>query len=740
MKMERSLSGVHRDGPKHTSPGAIGVSPLDMLENVLDHGRLFLIVFFACVLAALAYAIAATPMYAADALIRIEENKPSALGSLSAISKALDIQNSAVTGEIDIVRSRSVLTEAIDATGAQAEVSVKNRLPVIGSLIGSLMPKDANGLAAAPFGLSSWAWGGERVEFGAFDAPPAQAGKSLELDSLGGNRFRLKDSNGNDVLSGVVGVPSSANGYRVHVSRMVARPGETFRIRYVALEPRIEAILKKLSVTETKRQSGVMQLNFEDPDPVFAARMLNAIAVSYLNFNAKRRAEDAERSLAFLNTQLPAVKARLQQAEQALNAFRNEAGSIDAQGDINLLVDQLAFVDKSRLEAKLEYQDLLAKYVPGQPQVVAAANKLKELDQQAAMLKEKAARLPSQQQTYLRLARDVEVNNQLYVGLLNNTQQLQIAEAGTVGNASIVDKAAVIDKPVRPKRMLVVLAGGVIGAMLAFAVVQGVALLSGRIRDLDQLAEAAGIPVLGVLPAASHAGAADTGPVSATADANGPADAPLADALEALALALQYRLRADRSASKIIVVTSAVPGQGKSMIVANLAWLFSRKGLRTAIVDANVSAPALHRYLPVSTANGLFDVLAGTLQPENAMVRVADNFHVLPAGNAGAAARKRLDASAFDRLVASLRDRYDMIVVDAPSALPVADVAALSKFSDLTLLVARQGAVSSAELTDAVDGLRLVGARVDGFVLNGFAPSPMHRVRRAGAQLRERHA
>ncbi|AOK07459.1 lipopolysaccharide biosynthesis protein [Burkholderia latens] len=740
MKMERPLSGVHRDGPKYASPGAIGVSPLDMLENALEHGRLFLIVFCACVLAALTYAIAATPIYAADALIRIEENKPSALGSLSAISKALDIQNSAVTGEIDVVRSRSVLTEAIDATGARADVSVRNHLPVIGSLIGSLMPKDANGLAAAPFGLSSWAWGGERVEFGAFDAPPAQVGKSLELDYLGDNRFRLKDGNGDEVLSGVVGVPSSANGYRVDVSRIVARPGMEFRVRYIGLESRIEAILKKLSVTETKRQSGIMQLNFEDPDPVFAARMLNAIAVSYLNFNAKRRAEDAERSLAFLNTQLPAVKARLQQAEQALNAFRNQQGSIDAQGDINLLVDQLAFVDKSRLEAKLEYQDLLSKYVPGQPQVVAAANKLKELDQQAAMLKEKAARLPSQQQTYLRLARDVEVNNQLYVGLLNNTQQLQIAEAGTVGNASIVDKAAVIDKPVRPKRMLVVLAGGVIGALLAFAIVQGVALLSGRIRDLDRVAEATGIPVLGVLPAASQVGLVDTDPAATTANAARRADAPLADALDGLALALQYRLRADRRASKIIVMTSAVPGQGKSMIVANLAWLFSQKGIRTAIVDANVSAPALHRYVPVNATNGLYDVLAGTLPPESAMVRVADNFHLLPAGNVGAAARKRLDASDVDRLVASLRDRYDMIVVDAPSALPVADVAALSKFSDLTLLVARQGEVGSAELMDALDGLRLVGARVDGLVLNGFSPSPLRRIRRAGVQLRERHA
>ncbi|MFP3479909.1 lipopolysaccharide biosynthesis protein, partial [Burkholderia sp. SIMBA_057] len=124
---------------------------------------------------------------------------------------------------------------------------------------------------------------------------------------------------------------------------------------------------------------------------------------------------------AFLETQLPVVKARLEQAEQALNSFRNAQGSIDSQGDVRLLIDQLALVDKARLEAKLEYQDLSSKYVAGQPQLTAVVNKLKTLDQQSAELKDKVAHLPSQQQTYLRLARDVEVNNQLYVGLLNNT-------------------------------------------------------------------------------------------------------------------------------------------------------------------------------------------------------------------------------------------------------------------------------------------------------------------------------
>lgn len=703
MTLNRRSSNEYRDGSVNASRDTRRLSPIDLVENVLDHRYVVLAIFLTCLLLALVYAVAAAPVYSVDTLIQVEENKPSALGSLSEISKALDIQNSAVLGEIDIARSRTVVTEAINATVAQVDVSVKNQIPLVGHLFGS----------------------SENLEFKAFDVPDAQIGKTLEFDYLEGNSFLLKDSDGKEVLSGVVGKPSIGNGYRVDVSQIVARAGTKFRVKRVPTHVRLEAILKKLGGAETKRQSGIMQLTFEDSDPVFAARLLNAVAAAYLDTNTRRRAKDAERSLAFLNTQLPVVKARLQQAEQALNTFRNVQGSIDAQGDVKLLVDQLALVDKSRLDAKLEYQELLSKYVPGQPQIVAATNKLKELDQQSAELKSKVAHLPSQQQTYLRLTREVEVNNQLYVGLLNNTQQLQIAEAGTVGNASIIDPAEVSDRPIRPKRMLVIVMGAVIGLVLGFVAAQGLALLSGRIRDPKRLEAALGIPMLGVLPTSPHQIELDVNNISGFIAAREEPDTPLVEAMESLALSLQYKLSGNRSESKIILITSAVPGQGKSMTSANLAYIFSKKGLKTLLVDADVRRSSIHRYFPVTGAGGLSDVLKGSLPPEKAIIHAFESLYVLPAGKQVAPARNLLGTASLEALIASLRAEYDMIIVDSPSALPVGDVTALSKFADITLLMARQGSASYAGVVGAVESLDKVGVRVDGLVFNGFKPSPL---------------
>jgi tyrosine-protein kinase Etk/Wzc len=739
MALDRPSSNEYRDGSGSISRDTFRLTPVELLENVFDHRYAFLAAFLGCLLLAIVYATAATPVYSVDTLIQVQENKHSALGSLSEISNALDIENSAIVGEIDIARSRTVVTQAIEGTVAQADVSVRNRIPLVGGFLGSILSKDADGLVVPLFSTPFWAWGGERIEFKKFDVPDSQIGKKLEFDYLEGNRFLLK-SNGEEVLRGEIGKPSTGNGYQVEVSRIVARFGTEFSVKRVPTSVRLDEVLENLSGAETKRQSGIMRLSLEESDPIFAARLLNAIAAAYLDANARRRSDDAQHSLAFLDTQLPVVKARLEQAEQALNTFRNAQGSIDSQGDVKLLIDQLALVEKSRLEAKLEYQDLSSKYVAGQPQLAAVANKLKTLDEQSAELKSKVAHLPSQQQTYLRLAREVEVNNQLYVGLLNNTQQLQIAKAGTVGNASVVDKAAVSDKPIRPKRLLVILLGAAIGLILGVAVTQGYALFFRYVRDPNHLEAMVGVPMLCILPASPYQIEADMHDRSGFIAVREHPDTPLAESLENLALLLRYRLTSEHGKSKTVLITSPEPGQGKAMISANLAYLFSESGLKTLLVRADVGESSIERCLSVKPEKGLLDVLKGSLELKRAIFRVDENFDVLPAGNQAKQLRNLFGTEKLEALITSLRGAYDMIVVDSPLARPAANVVMLSRFVDVTLMVARQGSVSYGGVAEAIENLNKVGVNVDGLVFNGFEPSVFRHGYYANARRRTEEA
>lgn len=706
----------------HDAPA---LTMLDVAENLLTYRYVFLLIVLSCLSLSFVYVLVATPMYLANALIQIEDKKSSALGSLTTVTQALDVDGSPILGEIDVLRSRTVIKQAVEAVAAQTTVSVKNTFPIFGRWLGTVLPRESDGLAVAPLEPSRWAWGGENIKLGVFDVPSSKIGKPLELVYHDDNKWSLQGRDGKVLLTGVVGVLAVSGDYRVMVKAVVAHPGTEFRVVRHATQDRVEAIIKKLHVAETARDSGIIELEYDDDNPVYAARLTNAIADAYLANNVTRRAEESERSLSFLNTQLPNVRARLQNAEEALNTFRNREGSIDVSGEIRGLLDQSAMVEKARLETNLSYQDMLARYKPGQPPLDAIAAKLRELDVESRQLATRTAQLPMMQQEYLRLARDVEVNNQLYVSLLNNAQQLQIATAGSVGNASIVDYAVATHKPVRPNAVLAVALGGAMGLIFGFIAAQIMALASGRIRDPKRLEATVGIKTLGILPISAVQEKAEGSKHNTYLISREESETPLVEAMESLALALRFSL-AQKDAGKVILVTSAVPNQGKSLISANLAYLLAEKGLKTLLLDADMRQSKVHRFLSVNDLRGLSNVLQGAFESREVIAKPYDKLHALPAGKKTKNTAQLFGAERLEPLIASLREEYDIVIIDSPPVLPVLDAAALSRYADLTVVVARQGAVSYAEVVEAVERLAKVGTTVDGLVFNGFAPSPLH--------------
>ncbi|ANB71522.1 lipopolysaccharide biosynthesis protein [Paraburkholderia phytofirmans OLGA172] len=700
------------------------LSMFDVLENVLTYRYLFLSVLLSGLLLGCVYVLLATPMYSANALIQIEDKKSSALGSLSTVTRALDVNGSPILGEIDVARSRTVVTQAVEAAAADTTFTVTNTFPLFGRWLATVLSREPDGLASAPFGATHWAWGGENLTLGSFEVPAAQMGKPHKLIYQGDNKWTLQDRNGNELLGGTIGVPAVSGDYRVLVKAVVGRPGTEFSIIRHATQGQVDRIIKKLNVAETKRESGVFEVEYNDDNPFYAARLVNAIADAYLANNVTRRAQESERSLSYLNTQIPAVRARLQKAEEALNAFRYREGSIDVEGEIKVLLEQSAAVEKARLETNLSYQELRSKYQLGQAPLDAVLGKLKQLDVTSHQLSARIAQLPGLQQELLRLSRDVEVENQLYVGLMNNAQQLQIATAGNGGNASIVDHAEVAEKPGRPNPVLALALGGMAGALFGFIATQLTALGSGRIRDPKRLEALVGIDTLGILPTSpaqriEAKKAEHTFLISAE-----ETETPLVEAMESLALAVRCSL-AEKEGGKVVLITSAVPNQGKSLISANLAYLLAEKGLKTLLLDADMRRSKFHRYLSVNTSNGLSGVLQGTLESGDVIAKPSENFHAMPAGKKTNKAAKLLGSDNFGPLIESLRDEYDIVIIDSPPVLPVLDAAAMSRHADMTVFVARQGQVSYAEVVESVARLAKVGTTIDGLVFNGFAPSPL---------------
>ncbi|MCZ2415180.1 MAG: lipopolysaccharide biosynthesis protein, partial [Burkholderiales bacterium] len=244
------------------------ISIADLLENLVDHRWLFAGVALLCTLAAAAYALLATPVYTVDSLIQVEDKKGSTLGALASVAQALDVSSSPVEGEIEVVRSRTNVSRAVEALRLQSDVEVENRLPLVGNWLARKLERDDNGLAIAPrlplVNPAHWAWGGERLLLAEFEAPPQQYGEPHLLTVGEDGTWTLLDPDEQLVLQGRVGTRSenAGMGYALRIAELVARPGTRFTLRRYSLTARAEQIRDDLRVSETKRQSGIMRVEY----------------------------------------------------------------------------------------------------------------------------------------------------------------------------------------------------------------------------------------------------------------------------------------------------------------------------------------------------------------------------------------------------------------------------------------------------------------------------------------------
>ena len=709
-----------------------GISLIDIIENVLFFRWYFLATFAIVASLGVLYALMANPIYVSDALIQVEERKGSSLGALNAVAKVLDVQQSPVLGEIEILRSRVVIGAAIESQKANITINVSNRFPLVGNWLARILDRDADGLAKPLWNSTRFAWGGEELRILRMTVPPKMYGEKLYLKIGPDRTWTLHDDEDHELLKGQGTEQiseSQGSKFVLGLETIKARPGTVFELKVYSMLSRIQQILGRMTAAETKRQSGIIKVTFEGGSAQQAAQMLNAVTSAYVEQNVSRRSEEAEKSLEFLNKELPRLKADLEVSEQSLNSFRNEKRSLDVPGEIRELLTQSTGIERTRAELELKRKEYQTRFQPDYPLLKGIDSQLREVKAQNEELNKTIAALPQVQQDYIRKARDVEVNNQLYVSLLNNAQQLQIAKAGTVGNVAVVDPAVAPEKPSRPNKPLTVAIAALLGLAIGFAFCQLLALITGVVRDPKKLELSTGLTSLGVIPLSSEQLEAvdkevvdeDNPPFLLAID---EPSSPVIESLRTLRTSLLFAL-ASKEGHKVILLTSAVPSQGKSFISANLGYLLAATNKKVILVEADVRRASIRRYIDFdTTAPGLTTVLNGDATLESAINRnVYPNLDFLAAGPKVKNPGDMLSTDALKELILQLRDQYDYIIIDSPPLLAVNDARSLAKLSDITLFTVRQEMVSTSEVREAIDIFNKSGMRIDGLVFNGFVPS-----------------
>jgi capsular exopolysaccharide synthesis family protein len=287
--------------------------------------------------------------------------------------------------------------------------------------------------------------------------------------------------------------------------------------------------------------------------------------------------------------------------------------------------------------------------------------------------------------------------------------------ATTNTGGRIVQFAVAPSKPSGPSLVLASILGFIVGAIIGAGLAIVLGLRANRVGGRDELAEYIGAPVMGVIPAVEDWSSREKAELVARDQPSGPA----AEAYRTLATNIRF-LRSQRAVG-VVVVTSALPGEGKSATTANLATVLAETGVRTLLVDADLRRPRAERFLGVPNGPGLRDALEGSTSLGDVVLATeVPNLSIIRSGSMPNDPVSLLAGPHADAVFHDMRRLGDIVICDAPPTLPVADASILAEAADVVLFVHDPAISSRTALEDAVRQLRTAGAEIAGGVYNNI--------------------
>ncbi|HIG2205874.1 TPA: polysaccharide biosynthesis tyrosine autokinase [Klebsiella pneumoniae] len=676
-----------------------------LIGEFIDHRKLIISVSSLFTLLALLYAIFATPIYQADALIQVEQKQANAI--LSNLSQMLPDSQPQSAPEIALLQSRMILGKTVDDLNLQTRIKQKY-FPLIGRGFSRLSGEKSGIVTISRLYLPD-------------------NGKD-ESDLL----LTVKDSNhyiiSNDdfEIEGKVGELLDEKGISLKVDAIDAIPNTQFIITYVSRLKAITDLQEKLAVNDQGKDTGILTISMTGDNPQLIEKIVDSISENYLAQNIARQAAQDAKSLDFLSKQLPQVRSDLDQAEDKLNQYRRQSDSVDLSLEAKSVLDQIVNVDNQLNELTFRESEISQLYTKEHPTYKALMEKRKTLQDEKLKLNKRVSAMPETQQEILRLSRDVESGRAVYMQLLNRQQELNIAKSSAIGNVRIIDNAVTQPKPVKPKKIIIVLIGIFLGIVVSAGIVLLKVLLRRGIETPEQLEEL-GINVYASIPVAeafARKKVNDKGWGNRNSEQSqsflaieNPADLAI-EAIRGLRTSLHFAMMEARN--NVLMISGASPNAGKTFVSSNLAAIIAQTGKKVIFIDTDMRKGYTHKLFNVKNDKGLSDILSGKSDINGAVRTIEQaNFDYISRGAVPPNPAELLMHRRFGELLNWASERYDIVVLDTPPFLAVTDAAIIGNYAGTTLLVARFELNTAKEIDISVKRFEQTGVNVKGCILNG---------------------
>ena len=573
------------------------------------------------------------------------------------------------------------------------------------------------------------------------------------MDDAGG--YRVRDPGGNVIGEGKPGQTFEGGDFSFTLSRVSAKAGTTVQILVPKLAAVANSLRGSLSV-DVIRGTNIVKLKVSGTNPVEVAQVVNAFAETYVDFTREQKVQQLIGIRRFLQRQIdefrkdPFRSGRAMAGEglasQETESFLGRLSTEESGSSLGApSVQDIRYEFARRiLDLEMNRAALQFTYAPNHRVIV-------QLDREIAEYRSRLSKqltADKEAMPFLDLLRESQVKLGIYNTMLQRQQETRIAEASVSGTARVIDQALPPETPVSPNVPRNMKVGGMLGLSLGI----GLALLLGHldrtVKDVKDLEDRVGLPVFGAIPEISGRGFGTgngvgsslskrlIGAVLKPQGIDGktlidpfhlmlklPPGTVAVEAYRALRTNIQFASPGLSVCS--FLFTSVGPSDGKSLTVANLAIALSQMGKRVLVIDADLRKPVQHKLFGVETEVGLTDVLARNVPWSQAVITrdAVKNLDLIPSGKLPPNPAELLGGEAMRALLAEVQQHYDLVLLDSPPTLIVADACVLASLVQGVFLVVRAGVTTPEAIARVQSLLSTVNAKLIGTILNAIPTS-----------------
>lgn len=713
--------------PNHFS--SPGISPGEFFATFSESRRLIAGMVLAFALLSAGYILITEPVYRVDALVETGVH----MDLLSDFFKGSK-EETAVNENIEILKSRKILGKVVDDQKLDI-VTKPVYFPLVGAAIAHINNKlkawtDSSVELGIPgMDVNEYAWDNEQINIETFDVPSAYFGKPFTLVTKENQQYQLLDEEDKLLTEGTVGIPNANWLADEEQSNLLvssikgARPGMRFKLSKMSRIDAINQLILSLSVMEKGLGSGVMEVSMEGPHKDKITQIINDIVETFVQQDRAKKADKIGQSIDFMEKQIPDLQQQISKAEQALNNFRQNHGTVDLSKETQIILERMVAIEAELSDFRRKRAELLYQFTPQHSRVLSIDAHISALNKELATLETKAKSFPSTEQEMLHLSKDAELYSELYTFLRNRIGQLRVVQEAPDGYVGVVDFATPSQEPVKPQKLVIMAVALTVGLFLGIAAAFLRKALRSAVNDPEIIEKKLGLPVYATVPHSSNQRkllkAADKKkPVLAIEQ---PSD-PAIESLRSLRTSFHFVLL--EAKNNVVLITGPTPGIGKSFLTVNFGAVLASTGKRVLLIDADLRKGHLNKYFDMDNMEGLSDIIANGKSVEQVIRETQiDSLNIICAGTTPPNPSELLLHERFASAVEKLSLLYDYVIIDSAPVLLVTDPSIIGRLAGTALLVVKAGEHTLREIEHSVKRLEQGGVNLRGFVFNDMPVS-----------------